>query len=102
MPRGAWSTKDERKYEHIKESEKERGRSTDRAKEIAARTVNKDRREEGRTQSGQKATAGTGNPHRSLEERPKQEVYNRARQLGIPGRSRMSKRELVSAIRKRS
>jgi hypothetical protein len=48
MPK-SWSNKDERQYEHVKESEKERGRSDDRAKEIAARTVNKQRSEEGRT-----------------------------------------------------
>ena len=48
MPK-AWNDKDERQYEHVKESEKERGRSTDRAEEIAARTVNKQRKKEGRT-----------------------------------------------------
>jgi plasmid stabilization system protein ParE len=44
-----WSDKRERQYEHIKESYKDRGVSTDEAKERAARTVNKDRREEGET-----------------------------------------------------
>ena len=48
MP-NAWSKKDERQYEHVKESEKEQGRSTDKAEEIAARTVNKQRSKEGRT-----------------------------------------------------
>jgi hypothetical protein len=48
MPSG-WTKKDERQYEHIKESEKDAGRSTEKAEEIAARTVNKNRREEGRT-----------------------------------------------------
>ena len=43
MPQQAWSAKRERQYEHIKDSEKESGRSTKRAKEIAARTVNKQR-----------------------------------------------------------
>ncbi len=45
----AWSKKRERQYEHIKESEKERGHSTKRAKEIAARTVNKVRARKGET-----------------------------------------------------
>ncbi len=45
----AWSKKDERKYEHIKESYEDRGKSEDTAEEIAARTVNKGRKEEGRT-----------------------------------------------------
>ena len=49
----AWSNKDERKYEHIKDSYEDRGKSEDTAEEIAARTVNKDRREEGRTKEEQ-------------------------------------------------
>jgi hypothetical protein len=47
MPQKAWSDKRERQYEHIKESEKKQGRSTKRAKEIAAATVNKQRSEAG-------------------------------------------------------
>lgn len=50
MPK-AWSKKDERQYEHVKESEEERGRSEERAEEIAARTVNKQRTKEGRTKA---------------------------------------------------
>ena len=49
MPQGAWSPKRERQYEHIKESEREAGRSNDRAEEIAARTVNKQRSEASET-----------------------------------------------------
>jgi hypothetical protein len=49
MPQEAWSDKRERQYEHIKESEKKQGRSTKRAKEIAAATVNKQRAEAGET-----------------------------------------------------
>ena len=45
----AWSDKRERQYEHIKESYKDHGVSTDEAEERAARTVNKERREEGET-----------------------------------------------------
>ena len=45
----SWTKKDKRQYEHVKESSEERGRSDKRAKEIAARTVNKQRREEGKT-----------------------------------------------------
>lgn len=92
-----WSNKDERQYEHIKESSKKRGKSTKRAKEIAARTVNKERRREGRTPN--KSTQGTGNPNRGLESRSKQELYNRAKELNISGRSKMSKGDLVEAIR---
>ena len=51
MPGKTWSGKDERQYRHVKDSELERGRSEDRAEEIAARTVNKQRKKEGRTKS---------------------------------------------------
>jgi hypothetical protein len=98
----AWSKKDERQYEHVKASEKERGRSDDRAEEIAARTVNKQRREEGRTKDDRQRTQGTGNPNYRLEDRTKAQLYNRAKALDIDGRSTMNKRELVEAIRKAS
>ena len=94
----AWSNKDERMYEHVKESELDRGRSEDRAEEIAARTVNKQRRGEGRTPN--RTTQGTGNPNLGLEARTKDELYNRAKELDIEGRSGMTKDELVRAIRK--
>lgn len=96
MPK-AWSKKDERKYDHIKESALERGRTPERAKEVAARTVNKARREEGRTPN--RKTSGTGNPQSPLESRSKQELLNRASELKISGRSRMTRDELISAIR---
>ena len=92
----SWSRKDERQYEHIKESELERGASEDRAEEIAARTVNKHRRQEGRTPS--KTTQGTANPNVALEERTRDELYNLAKELDIKGRSKMSKGELSKAI----
>ena len=92
----AWSDKDERQYEHIKESAQKRGRSTRRAKEIAARTVNKQRREEGRTDN--RTTQGTGNPNKPLSDRSKTELYNSAKKKGIEGRSKMNKRELVRAL----
>jgi plasmid stabilization system protein ParE len=93
----AWSDKDERKYEHIKESSEERGVSEDRAEEIAARTVNKARREEGRTPN--KRTQGTGNPKRGYESRSRDELYNIAKDRKIEGRSRMTKDELIRALR---
>lgn len=93
----SWSPKDERQYEHIKESSLERGVPEERAKEIAARTVNKERRTEGRTPN--KTTQGTGNPNRGLEARTVAELRNRARELKIPGRSKMNKGDLVKAIR---
>ena len=99
MPQNAWNDKRERQYEHIKKSELERGRSTEKAKEMAARTVNKQRREAGETP--QKTTQGTGNPRKRLEHRTIDELYNRAKRLKIEGRSKMSKSELIAAIRDR-
>ncbi len=96
MPR-AWSDKDERQYEKIEKSARSRGKTLDRAKEIAARTVNKRRRQEGRT--SRKTTSGTGNPGRSLEDRTRKELYNEAKKRDVAGRSKMSKEELVHALR---
>ncbi|HEX5724580.1 MAG TPA: Rho termination factor N-terminal domain-containing protein [Longimicrobiaceae bacterium] len=97
MPK-AWSSKDERMYDHIKESSRERGMGEDRAEEIAARTVNKQRREEGRTPN--KRTQGSGNPRKGYEARTRDELYNLAKEKGVEGRSKMSKDELARAIRK--
>jgi hypothetical protein len=82
MPQKAWSAKRERQYEHIKKSERSRGVSTKRAKEIAARTVNK-----GRAQSG--------------ETRTKEQLYSQAKRLNIRGRSKMSKAQLQRAVARR-
>jgi hypothetical protein len=95
MPQ-SWSPKDERQYEKIKRSARERGSSTKRAKEIAARTVNKQRRLSGRTPN--KTTQGTGNPNTSLQDRTVQELRNLAGKLDIEGRSKMTKAQLVRAI----
>ena len=56
MPQKAWSAKRERQYEHIKESEKKQGRSTKRAKEIAARTVNKERARKGEAEESSRSS----------------------------------------------
>jgi len=92
-----WSAKDERQYQHVKKSERERGRSEKDAKEIAARTVNDQRRREGRTPD--RTTEGTGNPNLRLEDRTRDQLYNRARALDVSGRGSMSKAELIEAIR---
>jgi len=106
MPR-AWSTKDERKYDHIRESEKKQGKSAKRAKEIAARTVNKDRAQEGRAReasrsSTQDVSSSRRGGRRSGTDRPKgrtrEQLYNEARQLGIEGRSKMTKAQLQRAV----
>lgn len=80
-----WSDKRERQYEHIKEGYQDKGVSTDEAKERAARTVNSRRESSGETKDGD------GSP-------TKDELYDEAKQLGIEGRSDMSKAELQNAI----
>ena len=99
MPQTAWSGKDERQYEHVKESELDRGRNEDRAEEIAARTVNKQRFSEGRTKS--RVSRATGNPSGRLEDLTALALRNRARERKIPGRSSMNKSELITAIRQK-
>ncbi|MBW3573232.1 MAG: addiction module toxin RelE [Gemmatimonadetes bacterium] len=96
MPKG-WSKHDEDMYEAIKESSLDRGMDEGRAQEIAARTVNKNRRLEGRTPN--KHTQGTGNPNKRYEDRTRDELYNIAKEKNIRGRSKMDKEELVQALR---
>ena len=81
MPQRAWSDKRERQYEHIKQGLLKRGE--ERAEEIAARTVNKERAEHGETEVGRL----TYDPLR-----------NAAKARGIKGRSRMSKAELQKVL----
>lgn len=94
----AWSPKDDRQYKHILDSERQQGRSEAEAEEIAARTVNKRRRQEGRTPNTR--TQGTGNPNTPLTELPRGELYNRAREQAIQGRSSMSRAQLIAALSK--
>jgi len=96
MPR-AWSKNDEKMFDHVRESELDRGMDPARAEEIAARTVNKHRREEGRTLNIR--TQGTGNPTEGYEARTRDELYNIAKEKDIPGRSKMGKQELIDALR---
>jgi hypothetical protein len=106
MPK-AWSAKRERQYEHIKESEQKQGRSTKRAKEIAARTVNKERAQAGEAKTSSRLSREDMSPgqrggQRSGTARPKgrtkAQLYNEAKKLNIEGRSRMSKEQLQRAI----
>jgi hypothetical protein len=110
MPQQAWSAKRERQYEHIKESEQEQGRSTKRAKEIAARTVNKERarsgeaRESSRTSredisSGRRGGLRSGTNRE--KGRTKEQLYNEAKRMNIEGRSRMNKQQLQRAVDRR-
>lgn len=95
----SWTEHDEEQYEAVRDSLLEDGKSEKRAKEIAARIVNKRRRKEGRTPNTR--TQGTGNPNKPYEVRTKDELYNRAKQLNIKGRSKMNKQQLIEALRAR-
>ncbi len=97
MP-STWSDKRERQYQHVFESEIERGKSKDKAEEIAARTVNKQRFQSGESEN--KYSQGTGNPNVRFEERTKVELYNLAKKYNVNGRSKMNKKELIGALRK--
>lgn len=99
MP-AAWTRRDERQYEAVKDQQLERGRDAGDAAELAARVVNKRRREEGRTPN--RRTQGTGNPNQPLDDRTVDELRNLARELKIPGRSKMTRKaDLIKAIRDR-
>ncbi|HKP17533.1 MAG TPA: hypothetical protein VJT84_03575 [Gaiellaceae bacterium] len=110
MPQKAWSNKRERQYEHIKDSAKKRGASTKRAKEIAARTVNNERARSGeartssRTSTTDMASSRRGG-QRSGTARPKgrtkEQLYNEAKRMNIPGRSKMNKAQLQRAVDRR-
>ena len=112
MPQQAWSKKRERQYKHIKDAEKKSGASTKRAKEIAARTVNKERARTGEARTSSRlsksdissgrrgglrshGTRGTG--------RTRDQLYNEAKKMNIAGRSKMNKAQLQRAVdRKKS
>jgi hypothetical protein len=95
----SWSNKEEREYQHIKKGYENRGKDEDTAQEIAARTVNKQRREHDETPS--RHSQGSGNPNTPLEARTKDELENIARKEHIHGRSSMRKDELIDAVRRK-
>ncbi|MER5727261.1 plasmid stabilization protein [Streptomyces sp. NPDC002138] len=105
MPRGS-SPKRERQYEHIKESAEERGESAARAKEIAARTVNKERARAGESKTASRSSIedmssskrGGQRSHSGAQGPTKEQLYNEARQRNIEGRSTMDKAELKRAL----
>jgi hypothetical protein len=113
MPQRAWSNKRERQYEHIKDSAKERGASTKRAKEIAARTVNKERARSGEARTSSRSStrdmsSGRRGGLRSRSGRTggrsgqtKEQLYSQAKRLNIKGRSKMNKRQLLAAVNRK-
>ena len=109
MPQQAWGAKRERQYEHIKDSAKERGASTKRAKEIAARTVNKERARSGEArQRSRSSTRDMSSSRRGglrsrsgAQGQTKEQLYNQAKRLNIKGRSKMNKRQLLAAVNRK-
>jgi hypothetical protein len=105
MPRGS-SSKRERQYEHIKESAEERGESTKRAKEIAARTVNKERARAGESRTASKSSTqdtssskrGGQRSHSGSEGPTYDQLYAEAQRRNIQGRSSMNKSELKRSL----
>ncbi|MFG2335148.1 plasmid stabilization protein [Streptomyces yangpuensis] len=101
MPRGS-SPKRERQYEHIRESAEERGVSPERAKEIAARTVNKERARAGESETASRTSLedissgrrGGLRSHKGAGGPTYDQLYEEARRKNIHGRSSMDKAEL--------
>ncbi|MBT2388210.1 plasmid stabilization protein [Streptomyces sp. ISL-1] len=106
MPAGS-SPKRERQYEHIKEGAEKRGASTGRAKEIAARTVNKERARSGESKSASKTSTrdrksasqrGGERSHSGAQGPTKDQLYEEAKKKNVEGRSSMNKQELRQAL----
>jgi plasmid stabilization system protein ParE len=106
MPQRAWSAKRERQYEHIKAGLKDSGRSEDKAEEIAARTVNKERARAGEARTSSRSSVkdisssrrGGLRSHSGPGGRTKEQLYNEAKRKGVKGRSKMTKAELEKAV----
>lgn len=106
-PRGVKKgSKRERQYKHIKKSEKEAGRSNERAEEIAARSVNKEKARSGESKSSSRSsTRGRSASSRGGKRsghgpggRTREQLYNDAKKLDIEGRSKMNKKQLQRAV----
>ena len=106
-PRGVKKgTKRARQYEQIKKQQKSRGASEARAEEIAARTVNKERARSGESSRRSRTSVQDISSSRrgglrsrgGRTGRTRDQLYNEARQLGIEGRSKMNKRQLLGAV----
>jgi plasmid stabilization system protein ParE len=106
MPQRAWSPKRERQYEHIRDGLLERGTGGEKAEEIAARTVNKERAQAGEARQASRTSVedisssrrGGLRSHGGPRGRTYDQLYNEAREMGIRGRSWMTKADLVRAI----
>jgi hypothetical protein len=107
-PRGVKKgTKRARQYEHVKESLLDEGRSEDKAEEIAARTVNKERARAGESRQRSRSSTddissgrrgGLRSGTNRAKGRTRDQLYNEAREMGIDGRSKMNKEQLRRAV----
>ncbi|MEH0424338.1 plasmid stabilization protein [Streptomyces sp. B21-083] len=106
MPQGS-SAKRERQYEHIKEGAEKRGTSEGRAKEIAARTVNKERARSGESKTASRTSTrdrksasqrGGERSHSGSQGPTRDQLYAEAKKRGIDGRSSMNKQQLARAL----
>jgi hypothetical protein len=106
MPQRAWSAKRERQYEHIKDGLLEGGRTEDKAEEIAARTVNKERARAGEARTASRSSIddissgrrGGLRSHGGSRGRTYDQLRNEAREKGVKGRSTMTKAQLQRAV----
>ncbi|MCX4805747.1 plasmid stabilization protein [Streptomyces sp. NPDC058682] len=107
MPRGS-SPKRERQYEHIKEGLERRGEPEEKAKEIAARTVNKERARAGESRTASKESVedisssrrGGLHSHSGAQGPTYEQLYAEARRRNVHGRSDMNKTQLKRALEK--
>ncbi|MFI8237314.1 plasmid stabilization protein [Streptomyces sp. NPDC085866] len=106
MPAGS-SSKRERQYEHIKKGAQDRGESAGRAKEIAARTVDKERARSGESKTASRTSTrdpksssqrGGQRSHSGAQGPTKDQLYEEARKRNIDGRSSMTKKQLQNAL----
>jgi hypothetical protein len=109
MPQKAWSAKRERQYKHIRGGLRRRGYGEDRAEEIAARTVNKERARHGEARRSSRLSRkdissgrrGGLRSHRGPGGRTRDQLYEEAKDMNIPGRSRMNKAQLLRAVNRK-
>lgn len=105
----AWSAKRERQFQHIKDSQLDKGVPEDEAEEIAARTVNKTRAQEGEAKEADPTSTDDNSPaqrggersHSGAQGRTKDQLYQDAKRQGVEGRSDMTKAELEEALEDR-
>jgi hypothetical protein len=106
MPTNRWNAKRERQYRHIEQSELDRGVPEDEAREIAARTVNKERARAGEAEEASRTSVddissgrrGGLRSHSGARGRTYDQLYAEARRRNIAGRSKMNKAELERAL----